>query len=88
MLITVARTQTAQFVTYRFRLVLVVEELLPSVVSRPPAAAAIIPAGDRRISLGSKRDGVGHRALLTSEGCRCIRAIVQRCPTSNRRHQA
>ena len=88
MLITVARTQTAQFVTYRFRLVLVVEELLPGVVSRPPAAAAIIPAGNRRISLGSKRDGVGHRALLTSEGCRCIRAIVQRCPTSNRRHQA
>jgi hypothetical protein len=32
------------------------------VVSRPPAAAAIIPAGNRRISLGSKRDGVGHRA--------------------------
>ena len=31
----VARTQTAQFVTYRFRLVLVVEELLPGVVSRP-----------------------------------------------------
>src|ERR1700730_16480562 len=63
-----ARAQTAQFVTYRFRLALVVEKLLPCVIRRPPALAAVVPAGDPRISPRSKRDAVRHRALLVSEG--------------------
>src|SRR5215469_3738613 len=68
----IAWTQAAQFVAYRFRVALVVEKLLPRVISRPLAAAAVIPPGDRRISPGSKRDGIGHCALLTSEGCRYV----------------
>ena len=43
-----------------------VEDLLPVVIGRPPAVAAVVPAGDPGIGSGSKRDAVGHCALLFS----------------------
>jgi hypothetical protein len=45
----VARAQAAQLVAYRSRLMLIVEEPSSPVIGRPPAAAAVVPACDRRI---------------------------------------
>jgi hypothetical protein len=73
----VPRAHATQFLAYRFRLVLVVEKPPPLVIGRPPAMAAIVPPGDRRIYSGSKRDGVGHCALLVSEGCRCVHTLAK-----------
>src|SRR5580693_4769695 len=61
----IARADAAQFLAYRSGIAFVIEELLPPVVGRPPAVAAVIPAGDSRIGSGSKCDGIGHWALLS-----------------------
>ena len=82
----VARAQASQFVAYRFRLVLVVKAPPPLVIGRP--LAAVVPPCDRRIYSGSKRDGVGHCALVTSEGCRCVNALAKGPPWPDRRHRA
>ena len=63
----IAGAQAPQFVAYQFRFVLVAEKLLPRVISRPPGGAPVIPARDPRISPGSKRDAIGHFALLAPE---------------------
>jgi hypothetical protein len=64
----IARAEAAQFLAYRSGIAFVIEELLPPVVGRPPAVAAIIPAGNSRIGSGSKCDGIGHSALLSLKG--------------------
>ena len=56
----VARAQAAQFIAYGTGLVLVIEPLLARMVSRPRSISAGIPAGNPRISSGSKCDAVGH----------------------------
>src|SRR5215813_10728411 len=59
----VARTAATQFNAYCSGIALLVEELLPLVIGRPPAVAAVIPAGYPRIGSGSKCDAIGHCAL-------------------------
>jgi hypothetical protein len=41
-----ARTTAAQFVAHWSGIALFVEDLPPVVIGRPPAAAAVVPAGD------------------------------------------
>src|SRR5215831_17055219 len=41
----------------------IVEDLLPVVIGRPTATAAVVPAGDACIGSGPKRNAVGHSAL-------------------------
>jgi len=59
-----ARAEAAQFIAYWPGIAFLVEDLLPVVIGRPSAVAAVIPAGDPCISSGSKRNAVGHRTLL------------------------
>jgi hypothetical protein len=59
----IARTEPAQFSAYRASVALLREEMLPLVIGRPPAVAAVIPGGDSRIDSGSKRNAV-HMCLM------------------------
>jgi len=56
----IPRAEAAQPTAYGSRIMPFVEELLPLVIGRPPATAAVIPAGDRAIGSGSKCDAIGH----------------------------
>jgi hypothetical protein len=60
----VARTQIAEFIAYSTGIGRIIEPLVPLVIGRPPRIPAGIPAGDRFIGSGSKRDAVGHCAPL------------------------
>ena len=63
----IAGAQAPQFVACPFRFVAVAEKLLPRVISRPPAGAAVVPARDPRISPGSKGDAIGLARSLAPE---------------------
>ena len=54
----VAWAELAQFSAYRAGIAFLLEEMLPLVIGRPPALAAVIPACDPRIDSGSKRNAV------------------------------
>ena len=51
----VAWAELAQFSAYRAGIAFLLEEMLPLVIGRPPALAAVIPGSDSRIDSGSKR---------------------------------
>ena len=59
----IARAQLPQFLTYWSGIAFVVEEILPLVICRPPAVAAVIPGGDPCIDSRSKRNAV-HAYLM------------------------
>jgi hypothetical protein len=59
----VARAELTQFPAYRSCIAFVVEEILPLVIRRPPAVAAVIPASDSGIDSGSQRNAV-HTSLM------------------------
>jgi hypothetical protein len=59
----VARAELTQFPAYRSGIAFVVEEILPLVIRRPPAVAAVIPASDSGIDSGSQRNAV-HTSLM------------------------
>jgi len=59
----IARAQLPQFLTYRSGIAFVVEEILPLVICRPAAVAAVIPGGDPCIDSRSKRNAV-HAYLM------------------------
>src|SRR6516165_5366657 len=61
----IARTALAQFAAYRASVAFFCEEMLPLVIGRPPAVAAVIPGGDARIESGSKRNAV-HMCLMSA----------------------
>jgi hypothetical protein len=48
------------------------------VIGRPPAAAAVVPAGDLCIRPGSKGNGIVHCALLAFEWCGCVHVFAWR----------
>ena len=54
----IAWAELAQFLAHRSGIALLVEEFLPLVIGRPPAIAAVKPAGDPRIDSGPKRNAV------------------------------
>src|SRR5215468_10462757 len=63
----IPRAEGAQPTAYGSRIMPFVEELLPLVIGRPKAIAAVIPAGDRAIGSGSKCNAIGHlRAFVSS----------------------
>src|SRR5215470_4750778 len=59
----VARAEHTQFPADRSGIAFLVEEILPLVVGRPSAVAAVIPASDSSIVSGSKRNAV-HTSLM------------------------
>ena len=59
----IARAELAEFSAYGSGIAFLVEEFLPLVIGRPPASAAIVPAGDPRIDSRSKRDAVHTRLI-------------------------
>ena len=59
----VAWAELAQFSAYRAGIAFLLEEMLPLVIGRPPALAAVIPGSDSRIDSGSKRYAV-HICLI------------------------
>jgi TfoX/Sxy family transcriptional regulator of competence genes len=61
----VAPAEAPQFMTYGAGGVFVAENLPPRVISRPPAVAARIPAGNPPDRSGLKCDAIGHRAPLS-----------------------
>jgi hypothetical protein len=61
----VARAEASQLVADQYGIAFLGEHLLSSVVGRPAAAAARIPAGDRRIDPGPQGNAVQHYALLS-----------------------
>jgi hypothetical protein len=58
----IARAEAAQSMAYWSGIAFLVEDLLPFVIGRPSAVAAVIPAGDPCGS-GSKCNAVGHCAF-------------------------
>jgi hypothetical protein len=61
----IAQADAPQLMTYRSGVVFVVEDLPPRVISRPPAVAASIPAGNPPYGSGLKCDAIGHYAPLS-----------------------
>ena len=59
----IARAELAEFSAYGAGLAFLFEEFLPLVIGRPPASAAVVPAGDPRIDSRSKRNAV-HTGLI------------------------
>jgi hypothetical protein len=60
----IARAEAAQLLAYWRGIAFPGEALLSLVISRPAAAAAVVPPGDRRIGSGSKRNAIGHPSIL------------------------
>jgi len=56
----IPRAEAAQPTAYGSRIMPFVEELLPLVIGRPKALAAVIPASNRAIGSGSKCNAIGH----------------------------
>jgi len=77
----IARAEDAQFIAYGSGIAFLGEELLPFVVGRPPAVAAVVPTGDPRASSASKCNAVGHCAFTSCSfrnECRGVHANFQR----------
>ena len=69
---------------YRSGIAFLFEDLLPVAIGRPPAATAVIPAGDPCIGSRSKRNAEGHCALLSlQKGA----VEIPTLPHPNRRHR-
>src|SRR6516225_12338000 len=66
----IARVKAAQLLAYWSGIAFLVEDLLPVVIGRPPAVAAVVPAGARCIGSGSERNTVRHCAIPFSPGKR------------------
>jgi hypothetical protein len=66
----------AQLMAYWCGIAFIVEDLLPVVIRRPPTVTAVIPAGDPCIGSGSKRNAIGHRALLSP-----FKRVLSKLPT-------
>ena len=76
----VAPAEALQFMTYGAGGVFVVENLPPRVISRPPAVAAGIPAGNPPDRSGLKCDAIGHRAPLSP---RAYKTVISRSHSLN-----
>jgi hypothetical protein len=85
----IAQADAPQLMTYRSGVVFVLEDLPPRVISRPPAVAAGIPAGNPPYGSGLKCDAIGHCAppfpLAPTKGD--VPFTIEQWPIPNRRHR-